>query len=246
MGSLLGSVSRMPKQILDLSLTRLSSTVPWGFTLAGGRDQGITLKVGCVLQDSVADSCGLRSKDYIWKIGAEEVFGRTHAECVKMIKNCGNSIQLTVERGDHIVPSFHELSGRSNAANGIEAPRRRETGKQYYLSAMQSHGLPGKIPTSFTTVGKPFFENIQYNSPIDIYDDDTVDEMVKIMNNAPPLGSAPLVNNNQVEPLIKTDDDEAGEAVSNLGWSVRTSTKTLSKNNFNNFPSTKLPWSSDM
>ena len=77
-----------------------------------------------LLKDSVADSCGLRSKDYIWKIGAEEVFGRTHAECVKMIKNCGNSIQLTVERGDHIVPSFHELSGRSNAANGIEAPKR--------------------------------------------------------------------------------------------------------------------------
>ena len=67
---------------------------------------------------------------------------------------------------------------------------------------MQSHGLPGKIPTSFTTgtvvlafvvlllifpnhvilVGKPYFENIQYNSPIEIYDDNTVDEMVKIMN----------------------------------------------------------------
>ena len=107
-------------------------------------------------------------------------------------------------------------------------------------SSIQQHLL------SFISVGKPFFENIQYNSPIDIYDDDTVDEMVKIMNNAPPLGSAPLVNNNHVEPVIKTDDDEAGEAVSNLGWSVRTSTKTLSKNNFNNFPSTKLPWSSDM
>ena len=32
-------------------------------------------------------------------------------------------------------------------------------------------------------VGKPYFENIQYNSPIEIYDDNTVDEMVKIMNN---------------------------------------------------------------
>ena len=33
-------------------------------------------------------------------------------------------------------------------------------------------------------MGKPYFENLQYNSPIEIYDDDTVDEMVKIMNNA--------------------------------------------------------------
>ena len=72
---------------------------------------------------------------------------------------------------------------------------------------MQSHGLPGKIPSSFTTgpqgaiysvyrvahcklvvimsvclVGKPYFENIQYNTPIEMYDDGTVDEMVKIMN----------------------------------------------------------------
>ena len=31
-------------------------------------------------------------------------------------------------------------------------------------------------------VGKPFFENIQYNSPIEVYNDETVVEMVKIMN----------------------------------------------------------------
>ena len=83
---------------------------------------------------------------------------------------------------------------------------RPETGRAYYMAAMQSHGLPGKIPNSFTTggltdadianfstyhvqcllffaaVGKPFFENIQYNSPIEVYNDETVVEMVKIMN----------------------------------------------------------------
>ena len=31
-------------------------------------------------------------------------------------------------------------------------------------------------------MGKPFFENIQYNSPIEVYNDETVVEMVKIMN----------------------------------------------------------------
>ena len=30
---------------LDLTLTRHSSTVPWGFTLSGGKDQGLTVKV---------------------------------------------------------------------------------------------------------------------------------------------------------------------------------------------------------
>ena len=34
----------------ELSLSRHSSSVPWGFTLAGGQDQALTIKVGCVLQ----------------------------------------------------------------------------------------------------------------------------------------------------------------------------------------------------
>ena len=129
-------------------------------------------------------------------------------------------VQVTVERGDHIVPSFQEWAGRAQLQQGDTARRRwvgeddistlqwllccrPETGRAYYLAAMQSHGLPGKIPNSFTTggetsanvftyhvprlffcaaVGKPFFENIQYNSPIEVYNDETVVEMVKIMN----------------------------------------------------------------
>ena len=150
--------------------------------------------------------------------------------------------QLSVERGDHIVPSFEEISGKSKQSNGHEAPPRRwvhrdrkhklilllftlppwerkyclvpienpfnncmwgsqslslinvntaqvwgwgrnlsvvchrvnylktivkyvmaslwnimlcfcrrDTGRAYYAAAMQSHGLPGKIPSSFTT-----------------------------------------------------------------------------------------------
>ena len=97
------------------------------------------------------------------------------------------------------------------------------TGRAYYAAAMQSHGLPGKIPTSFTTgnqgvhvytdryliialiVGKPYFENIQYNSPIEMYDDNTVDEMVKIMNNAGATAG-------------KTETEGPS---SNMGWSVK-------------------------
>ena len=55
-------------------------------------------------------------------------------------------------------------------------------------------------------VGKPYFENIQYNSPIQIYDENTVDEMVKIMNNSPAVGG-------KVE--------ETDSSTSNMGWSVK-------------------------
>lgn len=38
-------IGRMPKEMLDLILTRRPGQ-PWGFTLAGGRDKGQSLKVG--------------------------------------------------------------------------------------------------------------------------------------------------------------------------------------------------------
>ena len=37
-----------------------------------------------------------------------------------------------------------------------------------------------EIKPAFTTCGKPSLENLQYNSPIQIYDDKTMDEMVRI------------------------------------------------------------------
>ena len=131
----------------ELSLSRHSSSVPWGFTLSGGQDQALTIKVGCVLQvsiltnitssithhiahhithnitshhtshlitshhtsrrasyfsfkcnlncalqicqESVAETCGLRTRDFIWKVNDVEVFNKSHAECVKMIKAGG-------------------------------------------------------------------------------------------------------------------------------------------------------------
>ena len=166
----------MPKDIIEVILTRHSSAVPWGFTLAGGKDQGLTLKVGCVLVESVAEMCGLRSRDFIWKIGSKEVFDETHAECVKLIKSAGDRLVLTIERGDHIVPSFEEISASKTGENKNETKKvsRNMTGKAYYRDAMKDHGLSGKIPTSFSTCGKPFLENIQYNSPIEMYDDKTL------------------------------------------------------------------------
>ena len=97
----------------ELSLSRPSSSVPWGFTLSGGLDQALTIKVGCVLHDSgeqhfqknnfprlflvVAETAGLRTRDFLWKVNGVEVFNKSHADCVKMIKAGGEqSLTLTV------------------------------------------------------------------------------------------------------------------------------------------------------
>jgi len=53
-------------------------------------------------------------------------------------------------------------------------------GMEYYLDAMEngpqlSGFLP--IPPNFTTVGKPQITVNQYDSPLDVYSDDTLEEM---------------------------------------------------------------------
>ena len=57
----------------ELSLSRHSGSVPWGFTLSGGQDQALTIKVGCVLQ--VRNYNQLFGYKYItWRIRARGSF----------------------------------------------------------------------------------------------------------------------------------------------------------------------------
>ena len=188
MGSLLVTATDM----MEIVLTRVSCSQSWGFTLSGGADQGLLLKVGCVLEDSVAERSGLRSRDLIRTINGKEVYSETHAACVTLVKNAGTRLVLSVERGNQIKISNHATNQDSSVKEG-------RSGRAYYIAAMKEHGLSGKIPTTFTTCGKPHFESLQYNSPIEIYGEETVDEMVKVME-------------------VKT----SGSIVSSKGWTVHT------------------------
>ena len=147
------STDIMPKEIVEVILSRHAGTLPWGFTLSGGKDQGLTVKVGCVLEESIAERCGLRARDFIWTIAGKEVFEETHAGCVNLIKIAGDMLVLSVERGDHIVPSFEEISTAKAGTDQDEIKKegRHLTRKAYFKDALKCHGLPGKIPTSFTT-----------------------------------------------------------------------------------------------
>ena len=69
-------------------------------------------------------------------------------------------------RGDHIVPNFAELWPQNNPNMG----RKKRVGIEYYMSALQHHGLSGHLPQpeNFTTCGKQPIEIAQYNSPIEV------------------------------------------------------------------------------
>ena len=56
-----------------------------------------------------------------------------------IIKSSGNSLQMVVERGDHIVPNFEEI-WPSNKDKDAKY-KRRLIGMEYYMDAMEHHGL---------------------------------------------------------------------------------------------------------
>jgi len=165
----------MPKEIMQMTIDR-SNNEPWGFIIIGGKDQSLTVKVGKVKPYSPAEKAGLKPFDYIWTINGKEVFEMNHNQCVNEIKNAGRSLVLAIERGDHIVPNFEEIwpSKKGPKAN------KPKTGLEYYYDAMlNGPNLSGflPIPPNFTTVGRPNIVVNQYDSPIDCYSEDTLEEM---------------------------------------------------------------------
>jgi len=165
----------MPKEIVNTTIDRPNTSVPWGFVIIGGKDQSLTVKIGKVKPYSPAENAGLKSHDYLHMINGKEVFEMTHNQCVDLIKNSGNSLQLSTERGDHIVPNFEEIWPSKKGSKAV--PKR---GLEYYYDAMQngpqlSGFLP--LPPNFTTVGKPQIVVNQYDNPMDVYSEDTLDEM---------------------------------------------------------------------
>ena len=88
----------MPKEIVQMTLTRGSTKEPWGFKIIGGKDQSLTVKVGNVKPYSNAEKAGLQTMDYIWQINGKEVFELGHNDCVNEIKSAGTSLQLATER----------------------------------------------------------------------------------------------------------------------------------------------------
>ena len=88
----------MPKEIINVTIERPNTNVPWGFVIIGGKDQSLTVKVGKVKPYSPAENAGLKALDYIYTINGTEIFEMTHAQVVELIKKSGNSLTLSTER----------------------------------------------------------------------------------------------------------------------------------------------------
>jgi len=163
-----------------LQLQRPGQAMPWGFCIVGGKDQGLTVKVGNVKRNSPASRAGLHKMDYLISINGRPVFNMTHGDCVREIKSSGANLVLECERGDHIVPSFDEMfPGLRGDQDPDCTSRKKHIDEDYYQTAMENHGL-GHLPQpdNFTTVGNNLgIEINQYNCPLEAYSQNTVEEM---------------------------------------------------------------------
>lgn len=149
----------------------------WGFTVQGGADLSLTSKIASVKRFSPADRAGLEKMDYVWTVNGKEVFNMTQPQITQAIVSSQLTLTLQIERGTFIVPSFDEIwpqAGKERTGKGKNA----RMGYDYILEAMQHHGL-GHLPQpdNFTTCGRLGIEVNQYNNPIEVYSDDTIEDM---------------------------------------------------------------------
>merc|ERR1712080_166372 len=169
--------TNMPKEIIDMGLTRENPKMKGGIALQGGADLSLTSKLASVKAFSPASVAGLEKMDYIHKVNDKVVFGVTQPAIAKEIESSGLKLTLQVERGDHIVPSFEEILPQAKGKDGKREGKELK-GMDYYLDAMQNHGLGFcRQPDNFTPCGRLNIEINQYNNPVECYDDGTIEDM---------------------------------------------------------------------
>lgn len=168
------------KELLEIEMERENRGQKWGFCVQGGADVSLTAKIANVKVFTPAARSGLKKMDYVHLINGEECFKMTQPQIVKKIQEADLTLTLQVERGTFIVPSFDEIWPKNKDGSlCTDGNRNRDlTGVDYYLDAMNHHGL-GRLPQpdNFTTCGRLNIEVNQYNNPVECYSDDTIEVM---------------------------------------------------------------------
>ena len=127
-----------------------------------------------VALQSPSGQAGLLPKDLLVAVQGQTVLDRSHDEVVKMIKDSGRELRLTVERGDGLIPNMELLAKP-------EDRRVKEKEKNVYLqAATEEIEVPNsyrKKEKVFTTAGPPKIETDQYNQPMGLYSAETVARM---------------------------------------------------------------------
>jgi len=88
----------MGKDIIDVTLSRENSGEPWGFRLAGGKDQGQPLSISQVTKNSLTQKAGLLANDFLISIAGQDVYDLTHEQAEECIHGAGDRFTMVIER----------------------------------------------------------------------------------------------------------------------------------------------------
>jgi len=162
----------MPKEFHDFDMTKPPGA-SWGIRIGGGVDRGKVLVLEKIMFNSIAYETGLKDRDYIVEINGTQIFEMDHNVCKDLIRKAGDNIKIKIERGDHIVPNMDEAFPKKKKEDESSTP---SGAKPYWVQALEQ-GKGARNQTGFTTVGKPKMAQKQYNSPMDMYSEEVLDEI---------------------------------------------------------------------
>lgn len=201
----------------------------WGIRIGGGQDRGRALVLEKVNYCSIAHDAGLRTKDYIVEVNGTGVFGMGHDDCKNLIKKAGDHVVLRVERGDFIVPNMDEAFPKKEGQVTVSEPDggpEHQKDKPYWIKNIED-GQGVRNAKGFTTVGKPKMASKQYNSPMEMYGEEALDEIMKegtlngkpfdISNLMNPSGKEFDQNTSSVLAMIQQNGSAATAAAGGAG-----------------------------
>lgn len=143
---------------MKITISRKDKHQSWGFKIIGGVDVGLVLKVLRIVGvDTPAYESGLQEHDVIVSVGEELVTLMTHQQVVNTIRRVtGTSLELTVQRGDHIVPSLAECFPAGDEVSSAVSALFVDS---FLLTFLHSHYLI--FSYRINIVGKPVYLLIQ-------------------------------------------------------------------------------------
>ncbi|KAM3718541.1 Zinc transporter ZIP1 [Dirofilaria immitis] len=86
----------MANEVITVRMNRSNSTIPWGFTVAGGSPMPITIST--VQKESLADKAGLQTGDTITEFSGRTTKGMTLQEARNIIEKVSLEIHMLLQR----------------------------------------------------------------------------------------------------------------------------------------------------
>jgi len=161
-------------QLITIKLSK-SPGQPWGFRLQGGKDFAQPLCIQKVNPGSVAAAAGVASGDAIVSIGGRDALAMRHKEAQDAIVSAGETFDMLVQRGS--------MTWKPKVTP-LEQPKATPEGPVATQTSLAAAGKkPTKAPKGFNAAPQGFGQvngtpltTPQYNSPINLYNEEAIAE----------------------------------------------------------------------